>query len=146
MGISKFSYDMDIISRLSDAPNVDDGLTASQLKAKFDEGGKAVKEYINNTLTEEIDAKTVGTDNISDGAVTPEKLSEAYVPAGGGTFSGDVTFSKNINADGVVAPSNIFSVNSHLLAGQQIFLTESCYGTTLPSGEHHQGRIFFKKV
>ena len=50
MAITPFDKDMDIIYKLSDSPNVDDGLTASQLKAKFDEGGKAVKDYINETL------------------------------------------------------------------------------------------------
>lgn len=50
MGFTQFSYDMDIISKLSDSPNVDDGLTAAQLKARFDEGGKAIKDYINATL------------------------------------------------------------------------------------------------
>lgn len=50
MAFTQFTYDMDVIAKLSDSPNVDDGLTASQLKAKFDEGGKAVKDYINNVL------------------------------------------------------------------------------------------------
>ena len=50
MAFTQFTHDMDIISKLSDSPNVDDGLTAAQLKAKFDEAGKATKEYINNVL------------------------------------------------------------------------------------------------
>lgn len=53
MAFTQFSRDMDIISRLSDTPNVDDGLTPAQLKEKFDEGGKAIKEYINNVLLAE---------------------------------------------------------------------------------------------
>lgn len=53
MAFTSFTYDMDIIARLSDSPNVDDGLTAAQLKAKFDEGGKAIKNYINSVLLEE---------------------------------------------------------------------------------------------
>jgi hypothetical protein len=56
MAITQFGKDMNIISNLSDAPNVDDGLTAAQLKAKFDEGGKAIKEYINDTLIPAIPA------------------------------------------------------------------------------------------
>ena len=59
MGITQFVYDMDIISRLSDSPNVDDGLTATQLKAKFDEAGKAIKDYINMTLLPEVAEKPV---------------------------------------------------------------------------------------
>lgn len=54
MAFTQFAKDMDIISKLSDTPNVDDGLTAAQLKAKFDEGGNAVKDYINNTLLAEV--------------------------------------------------------------------------------------------
>ena len=53
MAFTQFTYDMDIIAKLSDSPNVDDGLTADQLKAKFDEAGKAVKDYINNVLLPE---------------------------------------------------------------------------------------------
>ena len=43
MAIPEFTYDMDIISKLDDEPNDAGGLTAAQLKAKFDEGGKALK-------------------------------------------------------------------------------------------------------
>ena len=50
MAFTQFNYDMDIISKLSDSPNVDDGLTAAQLKGKFDEAGKVIKNYINSTL------------------------------------------------------------------------------------------------
>lgn len=54
MALSKFEKDMDIISALDDEPNDVGGLSADELKAKFDEGGNAVKTYINDTLTEEI--------------------------------------------------------------------------------------------
>ncbi len=50
MAFTQFTNDMDIIAKLSDSPNVDDGFSADQLKAKFDEGGKAIKDYINNVL------------------------------------------------------------------------------------------------
>lgn len=50
MAFTQFTRDMDIIAKLSDTPNVDDGLTAAQLKEKFDEGGRAIKDYINHVL------------------------------------------------------------------------------------------------
>ena len=59
MNFTQFSYDMEIIGKLSDTPNVDDGLTAAQLKDKFDEGGKAIKDYINNTLLQDLRAMTL---------------------------------------------------------------------------------------
>ena len=50
MAVTKFSKNMAIISALDDEPNDVGGLTASELKAKFDEGGEALKTYINGTL------------------------------------------------------------------------------------------------
>lgn len=50
MAFEKFNKDMKIISALDDEPNDVGGLTAAELKAKFDEGGEALKRYINDTL------------------------------------------------------------------------------------------------
>ena len=50
MSIERFSKDMLIVSKLDDEPNDVGGLTAEELKGKFDEGGQALKEYINRTL------------------------------------------------------------------------------------------------
>ncbi|MBR6654352.1 MAG: hypothetical protein IKL27_06445 [Oscillospiraceae bacterium] len=55
MAFTQFSKDMSIISKLSETPNVDDGLSAGQLQDKFDEGGKAIKEYINGSLLPELE-------------------------------------------------------------------------------------------
>ena len=43
MALTRFTKDMAIISALGDEPNDVDGLSAADLKAKFDEGGQAVK-------------------------------------------------------------------------------------------------------
>lgn len=53
MAFTQFTEDMEVISKLSDTPNVDDGLTAAQLKAKFDQAPRAIKTYINNVLLQE---------------------------------------------------------------------------------------------
>lgn len=50
MAFKKFNKDMKIISALDDEPNDVGGLTAAELKAKFDEGGEAIKRYLNDTL------------------------------------------------------------------------------------------------
>ncbi len=50
MAIAPFNKDMDIIQQLDDEPNDVGGLTAQELKEKFDEGGNALKNYINQTL------------------------------------------------------------------------------------------------
>lgn len=51
MSLSKFSEATNNVSALADKPT----LTASQLKAVFDKVGGDLKEYINDTLTDELD-------------------------------------------------------------------------------------------
>ena len=52
--ITNFLKDMDIIAALDDQPNDVGGLTAAELKAKFDEGGKAIQSFLNDTLIPEV--------------------------------------------------------------------------------------------
>ncbi len=58
MPFTKLTKDMGIISKLEDEPNDVGGLTAAQLKARFDEAGEAVKAYLNDTLLAELTAPT----------------------------------------------------------------------------------------
>lgn len=76
MALTQFTKDMNIIAALSDDPNVTDGLTAAQLKAKFDEGGLAVKTYLNGTLKTFVDGLQSGT-GFPDGAISVAKISGA---------------------------------------------------------------------
>lgn len=50
MALPTLSNDLNIVSKLDDQPNDVGGLTAAQLKAKFDEASGLIKTYINNTL------------------------------------------------------------------------------------------------
>lgn len=52
MAITKMTDNLNIIQSLPDNP----ALEADELKRKFDEGGNAIKTYINDILTKEIDA------------------------------------------------------------------------------------------
>ena len=82
MALPKFDKDMAIISALDDEPNDVGGLTAAELKAKFDEGGQALKQFLNETLTPQIDMQKAGREElqglvlgqIPDGSITEEKL------------------------------------------------------------------------
>ncbi len=56
MALLTFDKDMDIIAALDDQPNDVGGLTAAQLKAKFDEGGAALQEYLNDTLLPQLES------------------------------------------------------------------------------------------
>lgn len=55
MAIEKLSADLNIISKLGDYPLADDGLEPDQFKAKFDEAGKLIKQYINEVLVPSLD-------------------------------------------------------------------------------------------
>ena len=50
MAIPLMEEDVEVISKLGDTPGSDDGLTAQQLKGKFDLPGVRIKNFINNTL------------------------------------------------------------------------------------------------
>jgi hypothetical protein len=55
MALTKTTVAVNNITALSDTPNATEGLTAAQLKAKFDKTGSDLKTYINDILTAEID-------------------------------------------------------------------------------------------
>ena len=86
MALSKFEKDMAIISALDDEPNDVGGLTAAELKAKFDEGGQAIKQFLNETLTPQIDSEKAGRDELEglvlgqlpDGTITAEKMAPSF--------------------------------------------------------------------
>ena len=59
MALTKLTTNLNNIQALHDRPNVTDGLTSDELKERFDRAGNDIKSYINNTLTEELDA-TIG--------------------------------------------------------------------------------------
>ena len=79
------------ISLLSDLPNDTGGLTAAELKAKFDQAGQELKEWINSTFTpaieSAIDAAAEGvptggkidTERIRDLAIITAKLGDLAV-------------------------------------------------------------------
>lgn len=104
--IEELGAELDIISALEDEPNDVGGLTAAELKARFDEAGNIIKNYINGTLlpglnaenivfyaTESVPADTVQEavanvqaqisgvtlGQLPDASVTAEKLAQASV-------------------------------------------------------------------
>lgn len=54
LAIPGFEEDVDVIQKLDDEPNDVGGLTAAELKAKFDEAGNRIKTYLNETLVPSI--------------------------------------------------------------------------------------------
>lgn len=105
--IPEFTADMDIIQKLDDEPNDVGGLTASELKAKFDEAGNTIKAWINGEFIQPanmiliraeaaaedaeqhtadqinswLDAHPEATTTVQDGAITANKLAAGAVTA-----------------------------------------------------------------
>jgi hypothetical protein len=50
MAFTRLENDIANISKLSDRPNQNDGLSAAQLKGRFDKAGIDIKDFINETL------------------------------------------------------------------------------------------------
>ena len=63
MAYERITDDLDVIVKLDDEPNDIGGLSAEELKAKFDEAGNAIKTYINETLLPAMEGEN-GAENI----------------------------------------------------------------------------------
>lgn len=57
---TNLTTDLDVIQKLDDLPNAVGGLSAADLKAKFDEAANAIKDYINAVLLAQLQAETSG--------------------------------------------------------------------------------------
>lgn len=71
MNLDKFTKEMDIIAKLADSPSE----TAEELKAKFDEGGKALQAFINSMIENLHNAIwPIGSIYLSVNAANPAEL------------------------------------------------------------------------
>jgi len=83
MALSRFEKDMQIIQALDDEPNDVGGMSSTELKATFDEGGEAVKEFLNGVLIPALDTYIARTDN-------PHAVTKAQVGLGNCDNTADV--------------------------------------------------------
>lgn len=94
MELTKLNDDLDVIQKLDDEPNDVGGMSAEELKKKFDQAPNAIKEYINGVLIpgivellEGLNEDKAGRDElqgvvlnqIPDGTVTAAKLNTGAV-------------------------------------------------------------------
>lgn len=108
MAIPLMEEDVEIISKLGDTPGSDDGLTAQQLKGRFDLAGVRIKNFINNTLIPHmnqlvdvqsllngiLDTTLSKSDKAANSKAVGDKIAEvqrtanAALPAAGGRMAG----------------------------------------------------------
>lgn len=93
MALPEFKKNLNIISVLADEPNDVNELTAEQLKAKFDEGSKLIRDFLNVELipaiASDIDAAAQGVAggagidgaSLRDGSISSDKLAPGSVTA-----------------------------------------------------------------
>lgn len=100
MGFTTCSVTTSYISGLADLPNDTGGLSASQLKAKYDQAGTDLKNYLNNTLIPQMESTTDGSsgaDRIGATQITGlsgdsvQELLESIAALGVGTMPGSGT-------------------------------------------------------
>lgn len=69
MAFTKFECDVENISALPDEPSQEDGYTAQKIKSLFDKAAADIKNYVNNTLIPQLEAKeasaSLGSGDIS---------------------------------------------------------------------------------
>lgn len=87
MAITRFAEDLNIIALLSNLPNDNDGLSADELKAKFDLAGNLLKDYINEVLIPELETDIAAAargitqaglsgNDIKNGTISASKLNQ----------------------------------------------------------------------
>lgn len=81
MALRKFEKDMGVIAALDDEPNDVGGLSAQQLKEKFDEGGQAIKTYLNEMLLPDAEATFATKRDLDDmsAGISPDLAASEYV-------------------------------------------------------------------
>lgn len=119
MALTKLTTDVNNIQKLADRPTE----TPTQIKAAFDKAGADIKEYINNTLTEEIDATFATKQEVADiyaGGVADNSISNAKLAP-------DVKVGSLAELETTEKSSVVAAVNSHLAdnaAQHKIFIRD----------------------
>ena len=98
--LTELTDNLDVIAALDDEPNDTGGLTAAQLKAKFDEAGNAIKDYLNDTHLPEHTAENIAFEPVTGvlSTNTQDAIEEVYAAGQAAVLGqipdGSVTFAK----------------------------------------------------
>lgn len=93
MALEIMTDDVEIIQNLGTFPNQEDGLTADELKAKFDAGAAAIKKYLNEQLVPTVQSLEENIEPLK--GIDPDAMQDAAAraEAAAATFETDTTLS-----------------------------------------------------
>lgn len=115
MGFTRFTDNVSIHQSMADEPNIDDGLSAEQLKAKFDEPAEKLKNAFNNLIGElesNVSAGMMGAQKLNDTDSSDENIQAKLE-----SLQSQITTINNTNIatskieDGAITTSKIANVN-----------------------------------
>ena len=88
MAIAILTENLAVHQSMADEPNGEDGLTAGEVKAKFDQAALAIQKYLNETVVPAVNAAGEGVRTVNgqtpgpDGNVVIEQgVAQSYVDA-----------------------------------------------------------------
>lgn len=119
LNLTNLTANVNNIQALSDRPNTADGITAQQLKEKFDKAGADIKDWANNTLIPELESY------INTLLSHVETIENSYVTNSDSRLTNSRTCNNSFD--------NWSTARNNLKVG---------YGTSLP-GSADNGSIFF---
>lgn len=124
VNLTKITASVNNIQALDDNPN-ESGLTSNELKAKFDKAGSDIKDYINNTLIDELETLLDGySSSISDQQ----------------TAINTVTTTANTNASNIGTLSNLnTTTKTNLVSAINEVNTHLSTSNVLWSGGYYMG-------
>ena len=117
MALTQCTVAVENIQDLSDTPNATEGLTADQLKAKYDLTGKDLKTFINDTLIDELDSLFAVT---TKGCLLSNTTNQAITTATGTNLSFDTEVydtdgfhSPSVNPSRITIPAGVSKIKLH---------------------------------
>ena len=82
MGFTRMNDNVSVHQSMPDEPNIDDGLSAEELKKKFDEPSEKLKEAVNRLLTELEDklcSSKLGAESLYDGDTSSSNIQSKLI-------------------------------------------------------------------
>ena len=128
MALEIMTDDVEIIQNLGTFPNQEDGLTADELKAKFDAGAAAIKKYLNEQLVPTVQSLEENIEPLK--GIDPDAMQDAAAraEAAAATFETDTTLSSEGKAADAAATGAALDGKASLL---QVYPVGAIYISTV---------------